>query len=37
MLIVVGVHGIEDVIADMDIDLITEVGKTIEIININKF
>ena len=37
MLIVVGVHGIEDVIADMDIDLIIEVGKTIEIININKF
>ena len=37
MLIVVGVHGIEDVIIDMDIDLIIEVGKTIEIININKF
>lgn len=35
MLIVVGVHGIEDVIIDMDIDLITEIGKTIEIININ--
>ena len=37
MLIVVDVHGIEDVIIDMDIDLIIEVGKTIEIININKF
>ena len=37
MLIVVGVHGIEDVIIDMDIDLIIEIGKTIEIININKF
>ena len=37
MLIVVDAHGIEDVIIDMDIDLIIEVGKTIEIININKF